>query len=404
MTDLKLQPGEGILLQADEAGLYDGHDEISIDELYLTNRNLIYVHSVSKGLFKSETIVDKIPLSEISIVNGVVQVEIIDDDDYGTTLQLIYTSGKRELLEIDDSSENLYPLWKNGVIDAVQKCDREIDKTTSQEQPAPPPIDSNVRTVFCNQCGKKTDSSAKFCTQCGAPIYVDPSMAGSTTKQNSTTESAPRENQQADKPPRAEQTARKTVYEGKLHKCPGCGELIQSFTGRCPACGLEFRDKKSTSSVEELSAKLEAIEAERPHRAWTPLNLVSRYQATDTDEKKISLIRSFAIPNTREDLYEFMILSLSNINVFAYDELNSFSSGGWVGLSDAWRAKFEQACEKARLMFPDDPQFIALEGRYQQKNNSVKKAKRRPWLFIGISFGSFFLLLIILIVLVKVLK
>jgi len=34
MTDLKLEVGEGILLQTTDAGLYNGNDEISIDELY----------------------------------------------------------------------------------------------------------------------------------------------------------------------------------------------------------------------------------------------------------------------------------------------------------------------------------------------------------------------------------
>jgi len=80
MTDLKLEVGEGILLQTTDAGLYNGNDEISIDELYLTNRYLICVYEKSTGFFKSETVVDKIPLSSIAVINGIVQIQQVDDD------------------------------------------------------------------------------------------------------------------------------------------------------------------------------------------------------------------------------------------------------------------------------------------------------------------------------------
>lgn len=111
MTDLKLQSGEGILLQTEDAGLYDGHNEISINEQYLSNKNIIYTHQVSNGFFsKSETVVDRIPLSLISVINGIVQIELVDDNDYGKSLQLIYKSGKRELLKINESPKKLYPM------------------------------------------------------------------------------------------------------------------------------------------------------------------------------------------------------------------------------------------------------------------------------------------------------
>lgn len=185
MTDLKLQSGEGILLQTEDAGLYDGHNEISINEQYLSNKNIIYTHQVSNGFFsKSETVVDRIPLSLISVINGIVQIELVDDNDYGKSLQLIYKSGKRELLKINESPKKLYPMWKNGIINAVNYLNIDFEEDSNEQKYNPAKTTSSGRTVFCNQCGKKVDASSKFCNECGASIYIDTSIGGNTSKQS----------------------------------------------------------------------------------------------------------------------------------------------------------------------------------------------------------------------------
>lgn len=123
MVDLKLEQNEGILLQTTDVGRYDGNNELEVYELYLTNKHLISVYERSNGIFsKSETIVDRIPLSSISVVNGIVQVDVVDDDDYGKTMQIIYTSGKRELFELNVSPKKEYPKWEAAISEAVLKC------------------------------------------------------------------------------------------------------------------------------------------------------------------------------------------------------------------------------------------------------------------------------------------
>ena len=75
MTDLKLDFDEGIILQTEDVWSYDGNKEHNYDEMYLTNRNLIRVYEKSNGLFaKSETIVDRIPLSNIKVIHGCITV------------------------------------------------------------------------------------------------------------------------------------------------------------------------------------------------------------------------------------------------------------------------------------------------------------------------------------------
>ena len=55
-----------------------------------------------------------------------------------------------------------------------------------------------------------------------------------------------------------------------------------------------------------------------------------------TDEQEISLIKSFPIPNTKEDLYEFLILSQSNIDMEVYS-----SEHGQVNQNDVIKALIE---------------------------------------------------------------
>lgn len=139
MTDLKLENNEGILLQTTDVGRYDGNDELEVYELYLTNKHLISVYEKSNGIFsKSETIVDKIPLTSICVANGVVQVEQVDDDDYGKALQLIYTNGKRELFELNVSPKKQYPVWKTAITDAVLRA------TNGETATSPPVVEASI--------------------------------------------------------------------------------------------------------------------------------------------------------------------------------------------------------------------------------------------------------------------
>lgn len=136
-----------------------------------------------------------------------------------------------------------------------------------------------------------------------------------------------------------EKTERKTVYEGELHKCPSCGEIINSFVSVCPSCGHEMRGAAATSVVRELSMKLE--------------------RTSDVLEKE-ELIRTFYIPNTREDIHEFFILALSQIKI-----------GGTN--TDAWMVKLEQAYQKAELSFPGTPDFNHLKPLYEKAQLLNKK-------------------------------
>ena len=166
--------------------------------------------------------------------------------------------------------------------------------------------------AFCMNCGQELPSGAKFCSGCGTAI----DGVGTTASQ------------------------RKTTYDGELHKCPNCGELLNSFVTDCPSCGYELRSVKVNSPVNELVQKVEKAE---------------------TIDKKIELITNFYVPNTKEDIYDFFILAVSNLEDTNYDT------------DDAWLAKLEQTYHKARLSFGNASEFAYVEELYKKTITKVSK-------------------------------
>ena len=257
----------------------------------------------------------------------------------------------------------------------------------------------DIYMAFCRNCGQKLTEGAKFCNNCGT------ATGGVQPKKETVVPPTPIQTPPAEETRKTQNdepiTKRKTVYDGEIHKCPNCGDLLEAFTINCPSCGYELRGAKNSSSVREFAAKLEAIEAGREQFKSNPIkNLYLCQTLTKTDEQKISLIRSFAIPNTKEDLYEFLILSVSNIDVDSYENDNKLINDARKAVSDAWKAKFEQAYQKAKLMFADDPKFEEIEKLHTNTQTSINKAKRKIWKVLGIIYGVLIAITAIVLILV----
>lgn len=223
---------------------------------------------------------------------------------------------------------------------------------------------------FCINCGEEITEVAKFCHMCGAKVILKKGDAKSK---------------------------RIVRYEGEKIKCPSCGENIKSFMVSCPSCGHEFRNKKATNSVREFEAKIEKIEAKREYEK--PRGIFGIYDSSlrisKADEQKISLIRSFSVPNTKEDIMEFMILATSNINYRLYDSIYNISKGERA-INDAWLSKIRQVYDKAKLSYRGDSDFILIQNIYDNCMIDIGRSKKRgiikwmmlvgwvPLLWIGI--------------------
>ena len=172
---------------------------------------------------------------------------------------------------------------------------------------------------FCSNCGQQIQEGAKFCAGCGSPTTVNNSNASKRT----------------------------AFYDGELHKCPNCGEVLKAFEINCPACGYEIRGSNTINSAREFALRL--VDAEN-------------------DEQRITLIKSFPIPNSKEDILEFMIVASTNFDATA----NMSGNGVMKSVSDAWLAKVEQSYQKAVLLFVNDPDFSKIQNVYDHVCSKIK--------------------------------
>lgn len=170
---------------------------------------------------------------------------------------------------------------------------------------------------FCSNCGYKLSEESNFCNNCGAVVNFE--VDNNFEK-------------------------RKTTYEGEIHKCPNCGEVLNSFVSNCPSCGYEVRGATNSHAVQAFATKLS--------------------MATNCQEK-VSTIRNFPIPNTKEDIWEFMILASANMDSNPNNELSA-----------AWQSKIEQAYQKAQLVFCDEKELSRIQDKYNQITSKLSKKKK----------------------------
>jgi len=198
--------------------------------------------------------------------------------------------------------------------------------------------------AFCNNCGIQLANGARFCQRCGAPVVFNNGAFNGNRQQS---------------------------FYGGIYKCPNCGQILNSFVRNCPTCGLELRGTMPTSAVREFALKLEAIESRRGYEPPNGFDYISK-----TDEQKISLIQSFLVPNTKEDMLEFMILATSNVNYRSYDSTHTISKSERA-INDAWISKIKQVYEKAKRTYGNEKDFLQIESLYKKCNADIGKAKKK---------------------------
>lgn len=219
---------------------------------------------------------------------------------------------------------------------------------------------------YCKNCGIKIEGGMKFCSECGTFVGQQEVIPEEEIVQNVVEEKESLQNA-------AEEEEPQVVYEGVIHKCPNCGMRINAFETVCSKCGYELRSVRAGNAVSEFAQKLEQIEALRVHNEC---NVPTKEnELTNTDKQKIALIRSFAIPNTKEDLYEFMILAGVNIDT---EVMIEYAKGEPARAeADAWAAQFEQAYKKAKFSFYNDAGLATFEQIYKEKIVGVKKLRKK---------------------------
>ena len=150
----------------------------------------------------------------------------------------------------------------------------------------------------------------------------------------------------------------------------------------CPECGYRITGQSAVSSVQNFSDQLMALELKRKKSGI--MSQILGESVDPVDKQKLSLIRSFPIPNTIDDIQEFIMLAVANIDVSLSKNsmMNKWNSLGRTAeisasmmpkaISDAWVLKMQQAYQKALSAFPSDPAFANIKRIYVEKMGELK--------------------------------
>lgn len=427
MINLNLDCDESVILKCDDV-TWDTHDDVDLTDFVLTNRSLYCVFKKSNGFLKKRTEeLCKFSLSDIKIDNGQALVRQVKYEG-SWCLQIHFRQGV-ECFSFTNSPKKAIPQWiaainnilgvsasenvmpnvikRNGflggtfaemadsfigAIDTASETlgisykqsskQSAVDKANMQTKSIEPfnqsLLYSEAQTIgckFCVNCGSRLTPNAKFCPNCGVniaePTVSPPAVSFAPTNNNGNSE------------------IRQQEYAGKIIKCPNCGQPIGNTDVICPSCGHQITGRSASSSVQHLVSELMAIEYSRRERNAIDA-LVQSFTGDDGEEtaicnKKITLIKNFPIPNTIEEITEFIVLAAGNIDV----NLSKSSFGNKLGragndfkanergLSDAWVGKLQQAYQKAELMFADMPIFSKVHEIYVNKMIELNMIKKR---------------------------
>lgn len=156
---------------------------------------------------------------------------------------------------------------------------------------------------------------------------------------------------------------------GDYTKCPSCNAPIESFNTKCLDCGHEFRNIKSSSSIRELFEEMNKIQAKKAEESTSIKSMfVDTLSGDKTTARKRELLKNFPIPNTKEDILEFLALAIPNCKKPSFWKRNaSWESLERYEMAPVWQSKCEQIIIKARFSMKEDKNTMEEIEHYANK-------------------------------------
>jgi hypothetical protein len=167
------------------------------------------------------------------------------------------------------------------------------------------------------------------------------------------------------------------------------------MTAVCPSCGHEFSNVQVANSVQMFFEKVDAIDQEiyeqktaeeaKKGSLAKALGGLGKMYGLDSmggstgGKRKIALIEGYPIPNSKEDIVEFIVLAASRFQgnptkIFGM-KMNPNLISEAALLDMAWKTKCEQAYTKAKMSFGSDKDAIAQIDGILKEKKIIKKGK-----------------------------
>lgn len=169
---------------------------------------------------------------------------------------------------------------------------------------------------------------------------------------------------------------------GDIKKCPVCGAIVESFSTKCIDCGYNFSNITANNSVQKLFDMINELESKRGDEETNPLKAFGAVLSKSfgvsigdrINNQKKELISNFPIPNTKNDIIEFLALALPK----ARKAGNFFTSGNFNSPANdrnkihnefvpVWKNKCEQIIMKARFSMKEDKKTLEEIEFYAQQ-------------------------------------
>ena len=277
--------------------------------------------------------------------------------------------------EVDKTLVNEIPDYekkKKKVIDTIkgEKTDKVLKENVNTDNEEKPNM---KKKKFCSNCGEELDEDDKFCDSCGTAVK----------KKNKSKKEKEEDN------------------KVKTKKCPNCGASIKSFQTSCKYCQAEISNIKASNSLEEFSKGLASIKSKPMPKYEGKDSLLKKVIGRDfndedakeefennfrrqKEEEIVNYIINYPIPNSNEDLTEFMILACSNINV--KKDLSDEEQKAWI-------EKMEQIYQKAKISIKTGEEFRRINDLYTAKKTEIKEKKKNTAIKIVAGIIGWFALL-----------
>ena len=168
--------------------------------------------------------------------------------------------------------------------------------------------------------------------------------------------------------------------EGEIKKCPSCGATAVTFSTKCADCGHEFRNTQAASSIKSLISKLEIAEQNARNSKQSGGILGGLLEMVDSEtaierrifEAKANIISTYPVPNTKEDILEFLTLSVAQINSIEIGTLiklagTSGTYGYKIKYKNAWISVANSVIMKARFSMKEDKATLAEIEHYAKQ-------------------------------------
>lgn len=309
MVDLNLDFDEGVILETDEVHRSaNGGRSSYIKNMFLTNKNIIYVTSQKTGgmFSKSVDVVDKVPLSEVKVINGQVLASQKKTDLFEYALQIQFISGIEEY-SYSEGSKKITNQWVNELNNLLGSGQPVMTQASAKKNDFLGGLSGLASSVgaMAGSLGQSVSSAAKQATdqagisyenakaqmeakrqvqaqeeaafhQAFAPQTTPPPISRATgsfcvncgTKLNPGAKFCPgcgaavsASASSMNVPPiptasPANPTTRQQEFAGKIIKCPACGTEIPSFTAICPRCGHEINSTRVSSAIKDFTNQI----------------------------------------------------------------------------------------------------------------------------------------------------